>query len=84
VISYGKNCFVVKGILAALQQLNDGKSLILNSLVVKIFIGDDSVRVTLENFRKCQFFEQELWRNQCGVFSGAERLAQDAVDCFGT
>lgn len=74
----------LKGIVAGLQQLNDGKRVMLNTSVVRIFIGDDSVRVTLENFRKCQFVDQELWRDQCGIFSGAERLAQDAVGCFET
>jgi hypothetical protein len=74
----------LKGIVAGLQQLNDGKRVMLNSSVVRIFIGDDSVRVTLENFRKCQFVDQEVWRDQCGIFSGAERLAQDAVGCFET
>lgn len=74
----------LQGVVAGLQQLNNGKRVMLNSSVVRISIGDDSVRVTLENFKKCQFVDQELWRDQCGILSGAERLAQDAAGCFET
>jgi hypothetical protein len=65
-----KIVLLVKGILAVLQQLNDGKSLMLNSFVVKIFIGDDSDRVTLENFRKCQFLSRSCGATSAGFFRG--------------